>query len=378
MNRIIWVVLVLMVVSMQVGCESSPSMVEGDAAPSEPTAAAQSYSQSLLIDTLNAKKLGYTVRWATDLQMPRRGSQAHIESLGEAIVCVDPTTNMVTAVSMEDGRFLWSRVVGQKDDRLFAPVRAGNLVVINSETTFYTFTLETGFPKAVHPLKATVNQAPVVVEQHAIFCGNNHQVFAHDVNSGQAKWAYRMTERFFVRPVISGPNVFVVDGHGAYAMLAAATGQLQWKGRVFDRVSAQPAISPLGIFVASEDHSLYAMNRATGRDRWVYPMTQPLTQSPTIMGQMLLLPLPGHGLLAIDERSGSELWRLPHQAQPVMRIGDTLLLNDTVSLLLVESQSGLPVEEIPVQPLRTVILGDQNQLILISESGRLLRLDPLT
>ena len=51
----------------------------------------------------------------------------------------------------------------------------------------------------------------VVVEGYAIFGGMNHRVFAHSIDDGYTKWSYQMSERIFIDPVISGPNVFVAD-----------------------------------------------------------------------------------------------------------------------------------------------------------------------
>ncbi len=342
--------------------------------PSE--TAVETWTGDLLIDTVQAKNLGYAVRWATDIKLPPGGRLDHVRILGDLVVCAESPSNVVTAISYDDGALVWSRAIGQTHDRLFAPARSGRRVIVNTESQLFTLDAATGQTLNVSPLDTIVTNSPAVVEGYAIFGGMNHRVFAHGIVEGYTKWAYQLTERIFIEPVISGPNVFVVDANGVYAMLTAVTGKLQWKSRIFGRVAAQPVVSPAGVFVACEDNALYAMNRATGRDLWIHRTTQPLTRDLSLVGGMLFLPLPGQGLVALAERTGKELWHLPYEAQPLVQIKDSLLFNDHTRLLNVEAKTGEVVGEAPVQPLMVVLTGKDNQLVLVSKTGRLLRMDP--
>ena len=374
----------VLVMLFVVGCASQPSeqspqetadtqaQAPGHAqhAPEE-----SSFKHELLINTLGARKLGYSVGWATDIQSPAGNRIEHAVWLDELIVCVESPSNLVVAISAADGQILWSQVVGGKQDQLFAPAGLGKSVLVNSETQLYRLSAETGEVESVASLEHTATTSPVISGPFAIFGSMSGRVFAHDVTAGYSKWAYEMGDRILVRPVLSGPNVFVADASGVYAMLSAASGELLWRSRIFGRVKSQPAISPVGIFVASQDGALYSMNRATGRDRWIYRTTQPLTHDVAIVGNVVLLPYAGQGLIAIDERTGERLWSISdHQAKATIRIDDKFLLSKESSFLTVDAESGSVLEEIPVKPLRTVLTGPKDQLVLISPQGRLLLL----
>ena len=344
--------------------------------PQEDTSAVDTWAGDLLIDTVEAKKLGYSVRWATDLKLRPGSELTHVKLLNDLVVSVEVPSNVVTAVSAADGAVLWSRVIGQRTDRLFAPARDGQQVVVNTGTQLYALAAKSGEIESVSELETIVTNSPAVIDGYAIFGGLNHRVFAHSVSGGYTKWAYQLTERVFIEPVMSGPNVFVVDANGIYAMLSATSGTLQWKGRIFGRVVSQSVVSPAGVFVASEDNALYAMNRATGRDRWIYRTTEPLTGDLSLVSGMLFLPLPGQGVVALAERTGEELWRLPRQARPLGQLEESLILHDEHSVFRVAPKTGKVLDEAPVQLLKTVLAGSENLLILVSERGRLLRMDP--
>lgn len=381
MNRWMLMIGCWVLVAGLVGCESSGEG-EGSSGSRVPTAeelaSRSTYELGLLVNTLDARKLGYSLRWASGVEIGASSKLEYVVEAGEMVLCVERPTNVMTAISMEDGRLLWSTVVGQAGDRLFPPARRDKEILINSETRLFIFSAETGILKRSDALDGTVNGGPVVVSNFAIFRGVDHRVFAHDLDAGFMRWAYMMTDRIWVQPAVSGPNVFVADGNGVCAVLSSTAGELQWKTRIFARVSAQPAVSPQGVFVASEDHSLYAMNRATGRDRWIYRTTQMLVDAPSVVENMVLLPLPGHGVAAIDERTGREMWRLQQDARFVARRGDALIFSQEGGLLAVEADTGLIGSMIPVGALKTILLGSEEQVILVSPEGRLQRFDPLS
>ena len=362
----LWVVMLVAV--WVAGCQG--------AGPSQPVAVRPT-DLGPLIDALDARDLGYTLQWATDLGVSGNQTLSYVEALGDVIVCVESPSNMVTAISLREGNILWRSVVGKPADKLFAPVRRDDRLLINSEQLLYSVDIKTGQMIEVSRLQSLVNHAPAVVGDTVVYGGLNHRVFAHDFRAGYSRWAYQLTERVFAQPATFGPNVFVADGNGVYAMFVAATGQLLWKGRTFSRVSAQPAMSHMGVFVASEDHALYALDGATGRDRWIFHTTEPLTRSPYVFPNTVILPLPGRGVIvAIHARTGAKKWQLPFMAEPIYQFEDTLLLHTDYSLLVVDIGSGKIFSEVPVHRLRAVIHIPDRQLVLVSPGGRLLLMAP--
>jgi outer membrane protein assembly factor BamB len=238
-----------------------------------------------LMATANARAIGYTPAWSSDLGVPRRDRLTQIEILDDMIVSVETPSNVVSAVALRDGAPLWKSVVGEPGVRLFNPIRSGRYIFVASENRMYTLLADSGQQELWNPLKSPVDVGPALVNTYAIFGGSNGQVFAQDVIAGASRWAYALTSGVVARPVPALPgNVVVADGGGVYAMLDATSGKAIWRGRTFGRISARPAVTGGTVYVASEDQTLYAVLRATGADRWKYRAAAPLTQDPLALG----------------------------------------------------------------------------------------------
>ena len=119
------------------------------------------------------------------------------------------------------------------------------------------------------------------------------------------------------------------------------------------------------------------MNRSSGSDRWKYRASRPLRESPSIIENTVFLPEPGVGLVALDAISGKVLWRVPSMAQAVTIAKGRLLLNEQIRMLAVDPASGKTVAQVPVLKLKTALSGPDNSLILVTDRGRLARLDPV-
>lgn len=330
----------------------------------------------LLIQPLEARKIGYSVFWAASIDLERNDALKLVELLDDLIVTLETSQNMVTGISVRDGRILWREVVGSRTDRLLGMVRYGDQIFVNSGAQMFTLDAGTGEAVSSTNLDAIVGTGPALIGNYAIFGGMNGRVFAHDLHAGRSKWAYQLTSRIIVPPKAAEFNVLAADANGAYAMLASDNGKLLWRGRTFGPIVAQPAVDQLGVFIASEDQSLYALDRADGRDRWQLRAAVPLTDSPSSVGLTIYQPVPGRGLVALDVISGQEKWVLARQATPIVGNDERVLLMVDGGLLLVNATDGAELVEVSTHKLMTVIPGPEDSLILVSPDGQMVRLNP--
>lgn len=344
------------------------------AACATPPGAAQ--RTGLLIEPADADALGYTINWASNLQVPSSRQLAAIVVLDDLIVAVEEPSNAVIAVSMRDGEVLWRQVVGEPSEPLFEPVRSGDQILVNSGTQMFHLDADTGRLRNVAPLAHVASTGPVLIEGLAIYGSVNGRIVAHDIVTGLPRWAYQLTGQITSRPIDVGLNVFAADANGVYVLLSAVDRSLLWRGRTFGPVTAAAATDRLSVMVPSHDQSLYALARATGRDRWVYRTTRPLTMTPKPLGLLVYLPVPGLGLVAIDSVDGTEAWRHDEPALAVTLRNDDVLLATRDSLKLTDTQTGNVLEERPTRRLVTVLEGPEESIVLVSPTGRLLRLNP--
>jgi len=330
----------------------------------------------LLIEPADAARVGYAITWSTDLSVPQRHKLSSITRLGDMLITVEAPGNLVSAISVRDGSVLWRHVIGAPTENVYAPVRDGERLYINNDTTVFTLGAAHGDLIASANLEEVVSTGPVLIGKHAIFGGSSGTIFAHDVLSGYAKWSYQMTDAVVIQPMASEQNVFVADSSGIYAVLRAEDGDLLFRGKTFGPVTAETAGTRSGIYIASHDQSLYALNRLTGRDMWVYRTASPLTQPPVAIGQSVYLPVPGAGLVALNASDGEERWHTAASSTPIKASDGRLLLHTSIGLSLLDERTGRVIEQADTMALQKVLQGPDNSLLIVSPGGRIHRLNP--
>ena len=330
----------------------------------------------LLIHPQDAAALGYAVTWSTSLDIPSNSDLSSATVLGDTLFTIESPTNLTTAVSLRDGKVLWRRVIGQATEQVYAPVRDDKYVYFNNDTTFYTISLVSGDLIATSHLAHVVETGPVLFNRYAIFGAANGIVFAHDIDTGYAKWSYKLTGGIVIPPIRIQRNVFAADSKGVYAGLDALSGELMYRGRTFGPITAQPAANHGSVFIPSRDQSLYTVNQLTGSDQWVYRATGPLTQPPVALGPNVYLPDPTGGLIVLNAADGEERWNTPVNAKAITDDENKVMLKVPTGLQWVDEANGRIITDAPTQTLQYVINDGEGGLLVISPAGRIHRLVP--
>lgn len=332
---------------------------------------------NVVVKPIDAQRLGFNYTWSRDLALAEGKRIGHVTLLDDLVIVVEQPGNLMTALSAKDGSIKWMRPWMRPYDRLFHPIRVRDRLLINSETELFQIDADSGEVLDIQKLTSPVRHAPVLVGDLAVFGGFDGRLFAHDLTDGFFAWAHRFANPITARPVYTGQSIFAADTGGHYALLATS-GKILQRGRTFDRVSASPAVTELGIFVASEDHTLYALNRLTLQDRWKYRAPRALTHSPIQLGNVVYLRIPGVGTVALDAVEGRQLWRVENlDAIAIHTRDDSVLMSTGEELWRVDSDRGRVLRRIPAEPLHSVLAGHNGMVLLVSRTGRLMRLDQI-
>ena len=330
---------------------------------------------NVVVDPVDAQRLGFNYTWSRGLALAEGQRLGHATVLDDLVFVVEEPNNLMTALSMKDGRVAWMKPWLRPHDRLFPPVRNGDKILINSETDLYVIEADTGRVLAIQPLASPVRHAPVMVGDYAVFGGFDGRLFAHDHVAGFTAWAHLFDAPITAQPTFTGHGIFAADAGGQYALLDV-DGHLLRSGRTFDRVSAPPVATGIGIFVASEDHTLYALNRMTLQDRWKFRANHSLTLPPVQLGNVLYLRVPGAGTIALDATDGREMWKLENlDAVAVHSEAGAVLMFTGDELWKINIGRGHVLRRVPAASLHSVLSGKNGALLLVSQSGRMMRLD---
>ncbi|MEX1017530.1 MAG: PQQ-binding-like beta-propeller repeat protein [Phycisphaeraceae bacterium] len=365
-----WLMLLPMFTALAFAGCSSPQSRTGDGDDARRT--------GLLIEPDEAERVGYAVNWISTLDLPRRQQVTAVQVLDDLIVSLERPTNMISAVSISDGRVLWRQVADGGSDPLYEPTRQGDRLYINSSSQLFTLDAYTGEVIAAADLPAAVDTGHTLVDGRALFGAVNGRVFAVDLESGQVRWSKQLSARISVPPADADTTTLAVDDSGRYAMYDTTDGTLLWYGRTFGRNGAAPAIGEDTVYIPSYDQTLYALSRATGRDRWTYRTTVPLTTGPMLVRDTLMLLIPEQDkVVALDAEDGSVRWEFDDLAIPATTPRDDRILMATPQRLrLVRFADGQTLDDAQTRPLLTALPGPDHSLVLVGQDGRLIRLNP--
>lgn len=340
-------------------------------------AAAKPRLTGLLMEPADAVRLGYSIQWATDIAVPENQTITAIASLGDLVVSVERPANVITAINNKTGRMVWRKAIGGPVDRIFAPARMDDTIVVNSERDIYQLSAKEGTLIDRSPLESAVSNPPAMVGGTAVFGGADGMVFGHVLRVGYAKWKYKLPASVLAPAVAHASAVFVACVDGQYVTFSAQTGEILFRGRTFARVSATPVISPIGVFVASEDSSLYSLHRTTGEDRWRFIFTDALTESPVLLRNTVYQALPNGSLIALKATDGTELWRVKVEGKLVAHDNRGLVFNLGDKIVIRDPGSGKLIDSVPVGgALQQILVTEDQNLILVSPRGRIIKLAP--
>lgn len=329
----------------------------------------------LLIEPLDAQRIGYQIAWAGHV---RNSSDIRsVTILDDLVVVVEEPNNKISALSLRDGSPKWGYRIEESSTKLFRPMRRESNIYVPSPTQMYTLSAVDGSLRSMTKLDEVLACDPLLIDRIAI-CGSiDGTIYAHDVVNGFTMWRYDLTARVEAAPVEAGLNAFVSDANGVYAMLALfEDNHMIWRGRTFDAIRYPAAIDRLAVYVASQDQRLYALNRANGREKWKLPMDRKPAGAPVAIGLNVYLPVTGGEMLAIDSIEGGVKWTTNASTAPVVGDEQRLLLADENRLRVIDAGNGYEIATAPTKDLLMVVAAPEGAVILVADDGRMVRLNP--
>jgi outer membrane protein assembly factor BamB len=358
--RRFWSLVLALLVAAPAFAAEPPPAVPGQRLPMEPG---------------EADKLGYVANWYQNLELPASQRVVEVTRLDDLLIVREAPRPMISAVDISDGELRWQQELGRPTDRFHAPVRRGDRILVPKETDLFELHARTGEVERHLRFDFVVAGDPALVNNILIYPSTGGTLIGFHLDHRVRVWKHAMPRALHAPMVQRGGVVYATDSAGNYAAFDGVSGTKQWQRRTFDAVRGAPAIDSDTVYVPSTDSSLYAVNRQTGADRWVYHAEVPLEHPVYRLGRHLLATVPGKGLVALDHASGDQRWHLKQRLIPVSQRQGQLLLFRKAGLTLVRADVGVVITEASSDPLHNVVAGPEGSVILITEDGRLQRLN---
>lgn len=302
--------------------------------------------------------------------------------VSEGVAYVSNLSGRLRALSMRNGKVLWSRqtpngkmaaspaVVG---DRIVAHGMDGNVWLLDRETGKVRRRFNVGSP---------IESSPVVADGVDYFGAWNGNVYALDLARGRLRWVFGAGAKITSSVALAGNRLFVGD-YGGRVWSLTRSGRVRWVRSVGGRVYGTPAVTAGRVFVPSStgrsltafslsgrrlwtvstgsyvysspavwagrvyfgSHNgvLYCVSLRTGRVLWRVASGRPVSGAPTVVAGVVYFGNTGRRLYGVDARTGRVLLRFRDgNYVPVSGNGGRLLLHGVSRLYAVEPRRSPP------------------------------------
>ncbi|MEO1129115.1 MAG: PQQ-binding-like beta-propeller repeat protein [Planctomycetota bacterium] len=303
------------------------------------------------------QRLGYRLEWR-GFPFLTEGSEPRFFDVADDVLIFHDSKNNLTLMENGTGRIRWSTRVGAPLRKFIGNVRAGDNLIVSSETDVQIIDLATGNLRDRQRLAVLANTRPAVVSGVAVFGCTTGEVLGHSLLTRYKLWGYALNGVITADPVaVRGADVAVVSQAGDVIIINAETGSAEGRrNAIFDGLSNNPIADERLVYVAGRDQSVWAFDATTGNVRWRLRTESPITAQPVLHDDRVYITLPREGFVALDARTGERVWGLDNVTGRVVGVrAGRLLVWSPNRVVLVDPERGEIVDDLEIPDLATVV-----------------------
>jgi outer membrane protein assembly factor BamB len=230
----------------------------------------------------------------------------------EGVAYVNTMKGRLRALSMKNGRTLWSRRIGT--------LMASSPAVDPKRRVLVTTSMEPGAVKVVSLDTGRVRwryeagrsePSPVIRNGVAYLGAANGNVYALDLDRKRVRWVFHGGAKITSSPALVGKRLFIGDYAGRVFALNARTGRVIWTGSAGSRVYGTVAVAHGRVFAPSVFSGMSALSARSGRLLWRIPVGAYLYSSPAVFRGRVYFGTYAGVVYSADSRSGRIVWTRP-------------------------------------------------------------------
>jgi outer membrane protein assembly factor BamB len=194
--------------------------------------------------------------WERSLASTVTSSPAFTED-GAAVI-VGERAGTVTALSLDDGRPLWTF---QTDDSVLstAAIHDGRVFVGSWDNHLYALDAATGEPQWSWEAEANVTASAAVTQGLVIAGSWDWRVAALDAATGSPRWVTSLSRDVLASPITDGRTVVVLTEDGVAWGLDLWSGEVLWDLGIGVRAVASPGAAGRDLYVLGVNGDLWAL-----------------------------------------------------------------------------------------------------------------------
>jgi outer membrane protein assembly factor BamB len=207
----------------------------------------------------------------------------------DGIAYIGTTGGMFYAVSLADGKFVWSFAAGR-------PVFGGAAILDGA----LFFVCDNGF------LFKLDRASGKEIWRYDLGDASASRILPHQIvdNSGTFDW-----DSSAPTPTLAEGAVYVGSGDGSVHAVDASTGKRIWRAPVKGKVRVTAIVDPSRVIVGTVENLLYALDRKTGAELWKWDSRGPIVSSPALIDDKLIVGNRNGLLAALRFVTGEVVWR---------------------------------------------------------------------
>jgi len=228
----------------------------------------------------------------------------------EGIAYVNTLEGVLYAISMRDGRVLWSQQAGTKNASSPAVDPASDTIVLTTMEPgdFQVRDLRNGKLLWSMPTGLT-EPSPIVRNGVAYFAATSGNVYAVDLERREPRWVYSGGSKITSSPALVGDRLYVGDYAGRVLCLDATDGSLIWSGSAGSKVYGTVAVAGGRVFAPAVGSGLSALSATDGSFLWRVPTGSYTYASPAVHEGRIFFADYGGNVYAAAAATGEVLWQ---------------------------------------------------------------------
>ena len=166
-----------------------------------------------------------------------------------------------------------------------------------------------------------INSAPTIWQDKVYFANDRHQVFGHNLSTGELLWEYQGERPLQDKGITS--KLQVVDGFlyftsydGTICKLNAVTGEIKWKKYIDVFLHSTPCIDTdrQQIYIGTEGGLIHrrgdilCIDLNTATTKWIFPTKHVVPASPALINDMVICGSNDGNLYSLDPVTGEANW----------------------------------------------------------------------